>query len=80
MHHQLYDLGALIDVVVERGAITDADLARLEKLSTAIAKCADDCARNEHCDFVRADLVCELRELDDRLRDTIYLDRTPVVA
>ncbi len=80
MHHQLHDLGALIDTVIERGAVSNVDLMRLEKLSSAIARCADDCARNEHCDFVRADLVCELRELDDRLRDTLYDERTPVVA
>lgn len=80
MHHQLHDLGALIDSVIERGAVTDSDLLRLDRLSKAIAQCADDCARNEHCDFVRADLVCELRELDARLRDTLYRERTPVVA
>ena len=80
MHHQLHDLGAIIDTVTARGAITAADLQRLEKLSTSIARCADDCSRNEHCDFVRADLACELRELDDRLRDSLFSERTPVLA
>ncbi len=80
MHHQLHDLGALLDTVADRGGVTPADLIRLEKLSTDIALCADDCERNEHCEFVRADLVCELRELDDRLRNALYSERTPVVA
>jgi hypothetical protein len=72
MHHQLHELGALIDGVIERGEVLDTDLLRLEKASRNIADCADSCSRNEHCDFVRADLVCELRELDERLRDSMY--------
>ncbi len=77
MHHQLHDLGALIDAVFERGAISAGDLLRLEKLSRAISRCADDCSRTEHCDFVRADLVCELRELNERLRDSMSDARVP---
>ncbi len=80
LRHQLFELGAVLDAMNERGEFTHTDLLRLEKLSTSIARCADDCSRNEHCEFVRADLVCELRELDDRLRDTIYTERTPAVA
>ena len=61
MHHQLHDLGALLDGVIEKGAISSIDLVRLDKLAMTVSRCADDCSRTEHCDFVRADLVCELR-------------------
>ena len=77
MHHQLHDLGALLDGVIERGAISSVDLVRLEKLTLTVARCADDCSRTEHCDFVRADLVCELREVSERLRESLLDARVP---
>ena len=77
MHHQLHDLGALLDGVIEREAISSVDMMRLEKLAMAVARCADDCSRTEHCDFVRADLFCELRELAERLRNSILDARLP---
>src|SRR5664279_4537353 len=77
MHHELHDLGALLDTVIERGAISAGDLLRMDKLSTSISRCADDCLRTEHCDFVRADLLCELRELSERLRDSLLGARVP---
>jgi hypothetical protein len=77
MHHQLHDLGALLDGVIEKGAISSVDLVLLERLAATVARCADDCSRTEHCDFVRADLVCELRELSERLRDSLLDARVP---
>ncbi len=72
MHHQLHDLGALLDGVIDTGDISSDDLVRLEKISAAVSRCADECRRNEHCEFVRADLFCELRELDERLRRGVF--------
>ena len=80
MHHQLHELGALLDGLIERGEVANADLVHLEKVSMNIADCADSCSRNEHCDFVRADLVCELGEIDKRLRDSVYEARQPALS
>ncbi len=78
MHHQLHDLGALLDGVIEKGAISSIDLVRLDgKLARTVTGGADDASRTEHCDFVRADLVCELRELSERLRDSLLDARVP---
>lgn len=66
--------------VIERGEVSNADLLHLEKASRNIADCADSCSRNEHCDFVRADLVCELRELDEQLRDSVFEARQPAFS
>lgn len=73
MHPQLFELGALLDRVLVREDLTSDDIHSIEKLSETIADEADDCVRTMHCDFVRRDLVCELRELDDRLRQSFPL-------
>jgi hypothetical protein len=77
MRHELHDLGALLDTVIERGAISAGDLMGVEKLSASISRCADECLRTEHCDFVRADLLCELRELGERLSASLLDARVP---
>lgn len=71
MHPQLFELGALLDLVLERNEITAEDVRRLEKVSGLISDEAEDCARTLHCDFVRRDLVCELREIDERLLESL---------
>ena len=78
MHPQLFELGALLDVVLARDAFTADDLRRLGKVSAQISEEADECARTLHCDFVRRDLVCELRELDERLRSSLAAARDAV--
>jgi hypothetical protein len=70
MHPQLFELGALLDRVLMRCDLTADDVRVLEKLAVTISDEADDCVRTLHCDFVRRDLICELRELDERLRQS----------
>lgn len=70
MHPQLFELGALLDRVLIRADLTADDVRSLEKLSEKISDEAEDCVRSLRCDFVRRDLVCELHELDDRLRES----------
>ena len=71
MHPQLFEIGALLDRILVRCDLTPDDVRSLGKLSAMISEEADDCVRTLHCDFVRRDLVCELRELDDRLRESL---------
>src|SRR5512140_755740 len=77
MHPQLFELGGLLDLVLIRDEITAEDVRRLEKLATQISVEADECERTLHCDFVRRDLVCELRELDERVRQSLAAAQAP---
>lgn len=71
MHPQLYELGALLDEVLERKEIRVGDVRRLENLAMHISEEAEDCQRTLHCDFIRRDLICELRELNERLHESL---------
>jgi hypothetical protein len=75
MHPQLFELGAILDLALERDEITAEDLRGLEKLAGLISDEAEDCMRTLHCDFVRRDLVCELRELNERLLESLAATR-----
>jgi hypothetical protein len=80
MHPQLFELGAVLDLVLERNEITAEDLRGLEKLAGLISDEAEDCVRTLHCDFVRRDLACELRELNERLGESLAATRATLVT